>query len=130
MRRRIPDVPEACLAAFDAGKVRIRTGTRFLTSIQGEPSMARPADDTTLFDNEGEIRTIADRDLCLRYLRHGRGLPEGEYTVRGPGIDLRLHNVGSVMYPAGGMIDGNAFPDRTRRECIETFRGDDRFSAN
>ena len=61
-------------------------------------------EDTTLLDSHGEILTIADRDMVMRYIKHE--LPEGDYVVRGPEIDLKVYRIGGMIYPGGGVVDG------------------------
>lgn len=72
-------------------------------------------------DASGRTVGQAPRELLLRYLKHH--LPDGDYRVDGPGIDVRFYRIKGVLYPYGGVIDGTAFPTLSRDECVAFFGG-------
>jgi hypothetical protein len=86
-------------------------------------------EECTLTDAGGEIITICDRDLAIRWLKHE--CPDGDYSIEGPDIDLKYYRIDGIVYPAGGTIDGGTMPIRTREECIAFFsRGEGRPDRN
>lgn len=67
-----------------------------------------------------EVKTIVEEfDLCARFLKHG--LPDGNYNITGPKINLDLFKHQGIVYPAGGEVGGKNFPRRSLKECQEVF---------
>jgi hypothetical protein len=54
-------------------------------------------------DASGNVVTVAPQELCFRYIKHA--CADGEYTVTGPGVALRLRRQDGVVYPLSGTID-------------------------
>jgi hypothetical protein len=75
--------------------------------------------DYTLRNDKGEILTIASQDLVQRFLKHH--CPDGNYTIEGPDTDLILHRINGMVYPAGGTLNGQKVPPRSRQECVVEF---------
>ena len=72
--------------------------------------------DCTLKDEAGEIVTICDRELGIKWMK--LECPDGGYTVVGPDINLKYYRIDGIVYPAGGTIDGGTMPTRAREECV------------
>ena len=73
-------------------------------------------DDCLLIGRNDHVVTVGSRDFCFRWLKEM--CPDGEYIVRGPGIDLSFYRIGGVVYPCGGTVDGNVMPTRSLAECV------------
>lgn len=76
-------------------------------------------DDCLLIGRNDHVVTVGPRDACFRWLK--TRCPDGEYVVRGPGIDLSFHRLGGVVYPSGGTVDGSRMPTRSPAECLAFF---------
>lgn len=74
-----------------------------------------------LTDATGLIVAVGTRDQMMSSLK--RHSPDGEYAVVGPGIDAKFYKVDGVVYPAGGQVDSQMLPARTRDECVAAFGG-------
>ena len=81
--------------------------------------MSKTETECRLRDDKGRLVTIAPRELALRYLKHE--LPDGDYSIEGPGIDMVFYRHEGVVYPSGGTIDGKRMPPRSREGCVDTF---------
>ena len=81
----------------------------------------KQGDSFTLTDSTTkEVKTIVEQlDLCVRYLKHS--LPDGNYNITGPNINLDLFKHQGVVYPAGGELGGKNFPRRSLKECQDVF---------
>lgn len=65
------------------------------------------------------VAILPDRELALRYLKHE--CADGDYGLEGPGVDMVLYRINGILYPGGGIIDGETVPPRSKEQCVETF---------
>lgn len=77
------------------------------------------SDEYKLTDATGRTVAIGTRDQMTSTLKHT--VAGGEYATTGPGIDMRLHRAAGVVYPAGGVVDGEVVPTRNLDGCIRVF---------
>jgi hypothetical protein len=76
-------------------------------------------DACVLRNADGQVVTIASRDLAIRWLK--QACPDGEYSVTGPNIDMTYYRIDGILYPSGGALDGKRIPPRSRAECVSFF---------
>lgn len=77
------------------------------------------SDECTLIDATGRTVATGTRDQMASILKHT--VADGGYAITGPGIDMRFHRAAGVVYPAGGVVDGEVVPPRNLDECIRVF---------
>ena len=65
------------------------------------------------------VAILPDRELALRYLNHE--CADGDYYLKGPGLDMVFYRIHGKVYPGGGTIDEEAFSPRSKEQCVETF---------
>jgi hypothetical protein len=78
-----------------------------------------------LIDSCGHVLRFGTRQDVFRWLNEN--CSDGEYAVRGPGIDMLFYRINSGVYPCGGSIDGTIMPTRSLAEC-GTFCGGNDFN--
>jgi hypothetical protein len=67
-------------------------------------------DDCLLIGRNHHVIKFGSREVVFRWLKDQ--CSDGEYTVRGPGIDLSLYRLGGVVVRCGGTVDGQTMPTR------------------
>jgi hypothetical protein len=68
-----------------------------------------------LRDEMNGIVGIGTRDQIDRFLR--RYVPDGTYTMTGPGVDVTYRRHNGVVYPVRGVLDGRKLPSLD--DCLE-----------
>jgi hypothetical protein len=77
---------------------------------------------TYLRDDKGEVITAdLDRYLVLGFLKD---VPDGKYSVTGPGIDATYCRIDGLVYPTGGILDGVPFKSLFGKNGIESYNDD------
>lgn len=101
-----------CRSLVDRRASRVRT---YLGSGK-ELAMTK---DTVLTDKNGKIIVVAERESVLDHLKNA--CPDGEYIVKGPGIDAVFYRHDGIVYPAGGSLDGETMSRLSLEECIQAY---------
>jgi hypothetical protein len=58
-------------------------------------------------------------ERAARLIQHH--LPDGDYSIEGPGTDLLLYRKDGTLYPSGGTLREANLPPRNLDECRDVF---------
>ena len=74
-----------------------------------------------LRDEQARLIATGSREEMYSFAKHH--VVDGMYSIGGPGpdFDLLLYRVGGVIYPCGGVVDGEKVPTLSKQECIGIY---------